>query len=95
MTSRERVLSCLARKGYDRLPVKHVAVPPINELLMERLSAATPDALLARLGDDFRWVEAEYRGPELRRFEDGTVEGLWGERHSTRHNAAGVFQDIV
>lgn len=95
MNSRERVLSCLAREGCDRLPVKHVAVAPINDMLMTRLGAASGDELLDRLGDDFRWIESEYRGPELRRFEDGTVEGVWGERHSTRHNAEGVFQDIV
>lgn len=95
MDSRERVLSCLVRGGCDRLPVKHVAVPPINEALMQRLGVATGDELLARLGDDFRWIEADYRGPELRSFDDGTTEGLWGERFSSRHNAEGVFQDIV
>ena len=82
MTSRQRALSCLARKGCDRLPVKHVAVAPVNELLRKRLGVSTDDDLLDRLGDDFRWVEAEYRGPPLRTFDDGTTEGLWGERHS-------------
>lgn len=30
MTSRERVLSCLARTGYDRIPVKHEGTPEVN-----------------------------------------------------------------
>jgi uroporphyrinogen decarboxylase len=95
VTSRERVLSCLARKGYDRLPVRYHAVAPVHEQVRERLGLVSGDEVEAALGVDFRWIDSEYRGPELRKFPDGTTEGLWGERWSTVHNKDGVFQDIV
>ena len=95
MNSRQRVLSCLGRTGYDRLPVRYHAVPPINEQLMKRLGLTDPGAVAEALGVDFRWIESEHRGPELRTLPDGSTEGLWGEHWSTVHNKDGVFQDIV
>jgi len=95
MTSRQRVLSCLNRTGYDRIPVQYHAVGPVNEELMRRLGLSDPEQVAPALGVDFRWIESRYGGPELRTFPDGTTEGLWGERWSTAHNKDGVFQDII
>ena len=95
MTSRQRVLSCIARKGIDRLPVKHEAVGPFDSQLKERLGVDSQAALLARLGCDLRTVAPRYCGPELRTFPDGSNEGFWGERWGGGGAAAGFFQDIV
>jgi uroporphyrinogen decarboxylase len=62
---------------------------------MNRLGVSSRDALLARLGSDFRWVDARYCGPELRTFPDGSNEGIWGERWGGDHVRDGFFQDIV
>jgi uroporphyrinogen decarboxylase len=75
--------------------VHHQAVPEINRLLAQRLGVSSPEDLLGAIGCDLRFVWPTYKGPELRRFSDGTYEGLWGERYSDEHNSSGVFQDVV
>jgi uroporphyrinogen decarboxylase len=81
MTSRERVLGAFNRKGYDRIPVKHEGTPEINKLIMDHFGLANMEQLLRVVGDDFRYVEPLYIGPELRTYPDGSVEGYWGERY--------------
>jgi len=81
MTSRERVLSCLARTGHDRIPVKHEGTPEIDRALMEHFGLSNTEQLLRVVGDDFRYVTPEYIGPPLRTFPDGSIEGYWGERY--------------
>ncbi len=81
MNSRERVLSALEGRGYDRIPVKHEATPEVNRQLMDCFGLTNYEQLLRVLGDDFRYVEPVYRGPELRTFPDGSFEGYWGERY--------------
>ncbi len=81
MTSRERVISAFNRTGYDRIPVKHEATPEVNRMLMDHFGLTHLEQLLRVVGDDFRYVEPVYIGPELRQFADGSVEGYWGERY--------------
>jgi uroporphyrinogen decarboxylase len=81
MTSRERVLGAFKRTGYDRIPVKHEGTPEINKMIMDHFGLANMEQLLRVVGDDFRYVEPIYIGPELRNFPDGSVEGYWGERY--------------
>ena len=35
MNSRERVLSAVARQGFDRIPVKHEGTPEVNKMIMD------------------------------------------------------------
>lgn len=95
MTSRERVLSSLARKGYDRLPIKHEGTPEVNDALMRHLGLSNMEQLLRVVGDDFRYVQAEYRGPKLRTFPDGSSEGLWGERYNYQSYDGGQYLESV
>lgn len=81
MTSRERVTNCFERKGYDRIPIKHEGTPEVNDELKNHFGLTNDEQLLCVLGDDFRYVEPEYIGPELKTFPDGSVEGYWGERY--------------
>jgi uroporphyrinogen decarboxylase len=81
MNSRERVLNAVNRKGYDRIPVKHEGTPEINHIIMEHFGLKNMEQLLRVVGDDFRYAEPVYRGPELRKFPDGSIEGYWGERY--------------
>ena len=81
MRSKERVLSAFNRTGYDRIPVKHEGTPEINQMIMDHYGLNNMEQLLRVVGDDFRYVEAEYIGPELRKFPDGSIEGYWGERY--------------
>ena len=81
MNSRERVLNAYERKGYDRIPVKHEGTPEVNQQIKEHFGLKNDEQMLCVLGDDFRYVEPLYIGPELRTFPDGSVEGYWGERY--------------
>ena len=95
MTGRERVRACIGRTGIDRLPVKHEAVGPFDDLLMKRLGVESRAALLDRIGCDLRQIAPRYCGPKMRTFDDGSAEGIWGERWGRSHNVDGFFQDIV
>ena len=95
MTSRERVLSAFERTGYDRIPVKHEGTPEINRMLMGHFGLSNMEQLLRVLGDDFRYVEAAYCGPELRTFPDGSIEGYWGERYKYAEFEGGKYLESV
>ena len=81
MNSRERVLGAFNRTGYDRIPVKHEGTPEINQMIMDHFGLTNMEQLLRVVGDDFRYVEPMYVGPELKKYPDGSVEGYWGERY--------------
>ncbi|NLE44862.1 MAG: hypothetical protein GX620_09090 [Chloroflexi bacterium] len=95
MDSRERVLAAFERRGYDRIPVKHEGTPEVNRQLMDYFGVNGHDALLERLGDDFRYVQANWSGPDLRTFPDGSWEGLWGERYADLSFGDGVYPEAV
>ena len=81
MNSRERVLNAYERKGGDRIPIKHEGTPEVNQQIKDHFGLKNDEQMLCVLGDDFRYVEPQYIGPELRTFPDGSVEGYWGERY--------------
>ena len=93
--SRERVLSCLERKGYDRIPVKHEGTPEINKELMEHFGLSNMEQLSRVVGDDFRYVAPAYSGLELRTFPDGSVEGYWGERYHYAEFEGGKYLEAT
>ncbi len=81
MNSRERVISSLERKGYDRIPVKHEGTPEVNKVLLQHFGLQNMEQLWRVLGDDFRYAAPVFIGPPRRTFPDGSVEGYWGERY--------------
>ena len=91
MNSRERVLGAFNRTGYDRIPVKHEGTPEINQMIMDHYGLNNMEQLLRVVGDDFRYVEPVYIGPELRKFEDGSIEGYWGERYKYAEFEGGKY----
>lgn len=91
MKPRERVLNCLARKGFDRIPVKHEGTPEINQMIMDHYGLKNMEQLLMVVGDDFRYVDPIYIGPELRSFPDGSIEGYWGEHYIYKEFGGGKY----
>ncbi len=81
VTSKERYDAAVGGGGYDRIPVKHEGTPEVNRMLMDHFGLSNTEQLLRVLGDDFRYLEPVYVGPELRTFPDGSIEGYWGERY--------------
>ncbi len=95
MKPRERVLGAFNRTGYDRIPVKHEGTPEINRMIMDHYGLTNMEQLLRVVGDDFRYVEPVYTGPELRTFPDGSVEGYWGERYKYAEFEGGKYLEAV
>jgi len=95
MLSHERFLSAMTYKGYDRPPTHYYtySAPEINDALFRELRVKSHDELLSALGVDFRYINLSYIGPELRKFEDGTWEGLWGERYMNYHFGTGSYAE--
>ena len=91
MNSRERVLGAFNQTGYDRIPVKHEGTPEINQMIMEHFGLTNMEQLLRLVGDDFRYVEPVYVGPELKKYPDGSVEGYWGERYKYAEFEGGKY----
>jgi uroporphyrinogen decarboxylase len=81
VNSRERVLGACTRSGYDRIPIKHEGTPEVNRMIMDHFGLKNLEQLMRVVGDDFRYVEPVYCGPELQTFPDGSVEGYFGERY--------------
>ena len=91
MNSRERVLGAFERSGYDRIPIKHEGTPEVNKMIMDHFGLKNMEQLLRVVGDDFRYVEPVYCGPELRTFPDGSVEGYFGERYKYAEFESGKY----
>ncbi len=91
MKPRERVLNAFNRKEFDRIPVKHEGTPEINQMIMDHFGINNMEQLLLVVGDDFRYVDPIYIGPELRSFDDGSVEGYWGERYKYAEFEGGKY----
>lgn len=91
MTSRERVISAFDRTGYDRIPIKHEATPEVNRMIMAHFGLTRMEQVSRVVGDDFRYVDPVYVGPELRTFPDGSIEGYWGERYKYAEFAGGRY----
>jgi uroporphyrinogen decarboxylase len=91
LTSRQRFLGAIARTGYDRIPVKHEGTPEVNTMLMDHFRLSSMEQLLRVLGDDFRYVEPVYCGPELRTFPDGRIEGYFGEHYKYAEFESGKY----
>lgn len=91
MTSKERVKAAMNRTGYDRIPIKHEGTPEVNHMIMNHFGLVNTEQFLRVLGDDFRYIEPVYCGPELKKFPDGSIEGYFGERYKYAHFEGGRY----
>lgn len=99
MTSRERVLKSFHHKMPDRVPLDYLGVPEVDERLMRALGVSDHAALLQGLHVDFRHLDKwgtmvpRYMGPELRTWDDGTFEDMWGCRLKRVEYRPGCFYE--
>jgi len=77
MTSRERVLAVFAHREPDRVPAWCGASPEFWEKAKKSLRL-DDEGVRNRLGDDFRRVYAEYRGPDLNLSNECTWKSPFG-----------------
>lgn len=97
MRSKERVMTTLAGRAADRVPVNYAANPGIDGRLKEHFGLKTGDdeGLRCALGVDFRAVEANYIGPKLHADipERNIRAGWWGERRTWIEHDSGGYWD--
>ena len=95
MTSKERVLTAIARQTPDRVPVDFSANPATLQRLMSEFGSGDHDDLLAKLGVDIvdlrGVVDPVYCGPvpQVTSRPGGIVENYWGMRTIRMETATG------
>lgn len=62
---------------------------------MKHFGLSNFEQLLLVLGDDFRYAAPIYRGPPLRTFADGSLEGYWGEHYTYAQFDGGKYLESV
>jgi len=84
MNPKERVKTILSFKEADRVPWDLWATPEVIELLCKKLNLADKESLLRYFEVDFRYIVGpSFVGQELKKYDDGSVEDLWGVRRKT------------
>lgn len=84
MTPKQRVNTILSFQEADRVPWDYWAVDEITGKLIDRLGLSSTEELLQRFDVDFRYIQGpSYAGQELKVFEDGISEDLWGVKRKT------------
>jgi uroporphyrinogen decarboxylase len=97
MTSKERVLTTLACRQPDRVPIDYFANEGIDRRLKAHfgLGADAHEDLARALQVDFRGVQAPYRGPKLHADipERGVAVDDWGIHRVWIEHASGGYWD--
>ena len=98
MNSKERVLTTVANKPADRVPINYLSNPGIDGRLKEHftLDAKDDEGLLKALGVDFRNVEVPFIGEK--KHADMPNRGVfcdeWGVRRKKVENESGFYWDF-
>ena len=100
MTSRQRTIKAINFEEPDRIPIDNWMVSEIKQRCMEYWGCENEEELLAFLGVDVRDnYGASYVGQEFKKYDDGTVDDLWGVRRKvvtygkgTSHE--GTFKEV-
>ena len=95
LTPKQRVLNTLNYRGYDRMATFYQATPEFDVELKQSLGVTERADLDARLGVDMKTIAPRWAGPELRRFPDGSWEGIWGERYNNIPYEHGTYPEAV
>ncbi|MBN1623143.1 MAG: hypothetical protein JW903_02135 [Clostridia bacterium] len=93
MTPKEKFYKAINYENTGRLPAHYYGTPEINNALMEHFGINDRRDLYDRLGTDLRHIGPAYIGPEPRKFDDGSTEGLNGERYKTVSFGHGSYSE--
>jgi len=96
MSSKERVLTTLARQEPDRVPINYSANPGIDRRLKAHfgLDEKEGEGLRQALGVDFRGVGAPYVGPKLHPDVLGRNVDIWGIHTRWIEHESGGYWDF-
>ena len=81
ITSKERGLAPFKAKKLDRFPMWYGGDPQTTQNIVSYLGAKDEeDALYNILGIDYKTFRPTYIGPEMKHYEDGSTDTVWGIR---------------
>jgi hypothetical protein len=80
MTSRERVLRAIDRRGPDQVPADFEANARVEEALIGRLGVENHEELLQALHVDMRRIQAPFHNPDPGPDALGYYRSVWGVR---------------
>ncbi len=89
MTRREIVLNALNYKGNDNMPAFYSATPEFNQKFENHIKGK------GKLDLNYVRIEPVYCGPELKKYDDGSWEGIWGERYKNIPYQDGTYPESV
>ena len=78
MKSKDIVLGALNGGSFSRLPMWYGAEPDTTKNVIDYLGVKNEEEAMQKFQVDFRTVRPRYIGPELKRYEDGTFDTMWG-----------------
>ncbi len=93
MTPKEKFYKTLNYENTGRLPAHYYGTPEINHALMDYLGINERKDIYTKLGTDLRHIGPSYIGPAMKRFDDGSTEGLHGERYKTVSFGHGSYSE--
>jgi len=98
MTHLERWKNAVARKSFDSLPRFYSATKEFSDSLMSYLGEDLNTILYNRFDIDYRFQndgmeakawEPAYKGPELKVYDDGSFDNIWGSRQKLMYHRDG------
>ena len=101
---KQRVLTALAHREPDRVPVDWWAVPETVTGAMKTLGTNSQEELLQRLGIDLRYVKPRYAGDNYieqpdgsfhKHHPDGTFVDIWGVQRKEIAWGKGSYLEVV
>jgi uroporphyrinogen decarboxylase len=99
MDSRERVITAVAHREPDRVPVDFWALSEVSARLRAHLALQSQEDLLKYLHVDLRVIEGpSFVGQEMAARADGSVQDLWGVWRKPqvvgRAGASGTYMEV-
>jgi uroporphyrinogen decarboxylase len=95
MNSKERVVMAIDHKEPDRIPLDFWWSHEMRDKLLDYLKLESVDDLQQFLGSDIRCIYPRYRGPKLKKFEDGSYEDFWGVIRKPCKHSGGEYDEVV
>ena len=81
MNHKERVLTTINHQCADRVPFFYWAVPEFSEKIIKHFGFSGMDELLKFFDVDFRCIEPDYIGAELRKSNEPRKKDIWGVKY--------------
>ena len=94
MSHKERVLATLNNQQPDRVPFFYWSVPEFTEKMIKHFGFSDIDEMLKFLDVDFRCVEPDYIGPELRIDNAPIKKDIWGVTYKQKGHRKLKYWDI-